>query len=85
MMGASSSDSRSCVRSADWLKAFLSDPGTEQFYGLKNHMPGYAERMTEEELDLIVRWMLRDYAETHVEDYESRRKELAEALEARGK
>lgn len=66
--------------SAVWLKAFLGDPGTEQFYGLKNHMPAYGERMTEAELDLLVRWMLRDYAPTEVEDYPSRREELAKAL-----
>ncbi|MDA0282238.1 MAG: hypothetical protein O3B86_02680 [Planctomycetota bacterium] len=35
-------------------------------------MPAYAEKMTEEELDLLVRWMTGDYFETHVEDYTSR-------------
>ncbi|MDA1162791.1 MAG: cytochrome b N-terminal domain-containing protein [Planctomycetota bacterium] len=58
--------------SAKWLKAFIRDPGSAQFYGVKNHMPAYAEKMTEEELDLLVRWMTGDYFETHVEDYTSR-------------
>ncbi len=69
--------------SATWLKAFLGDPGTEQFYGLKNHMPAYGDRLTEDELDLLVRWMLRDYGTpTEVHDYPSRKEELAKALAA---
>ena len=48
--------------SAKWLKAFISNPGSDQFYGSKNHMPAYAEKMTSEELDLLVRWMTGDYS-----------------------
>jgi ubiquinol-cytochrome c reductase cytochrome b subunit len=58
--------------SAKWLKAFIRDPGSDQFYGSKNHMPSYAEKMTDHELDILVRWMTGDYYETHVEDYPSR-------------
>lgn len=58
--------------SAKWLKAFIGDPGTEQFYGAKNHMPAYGDKMNAKDLDLLVRWMTGDYHETHVEDYPSR-------------
>ncbi len=58
--------------SAKWLKAFISDPGSDQFYGAKNHMPAYADKMNAKDLDLLVRWMTGDYHETHVEDYPSR-------------
>jgi ubiquinol-cytochrome c reductase cytochrome b subunit len=40
-----------------WLRDFLTDPGHPQFYGEKNQMPGFASRMTPEELQLLVRWM----------------------------
>lgn len=62
--------------SAAWLKAFLKNPGSEQFYGKKNRMPAYADKLTEKELDLLVRWMTGDYYETHVEGYKSRVSEL---------
>jgi ubiquinol-cytochrome c reductase cytochrome b subunit len=58
--------------SADWLKAFIRYPDSEQFYGEKNHMPAYGPtRMTEQEMDLLVRWMTKDYAPTEVEEYPS--------------
>ncbi len=55
--------------SSEWLKAFIADPGTEQFYGDRNHMPAYAEKLTEEELDLLVRWFTGDYLKTEILDY----------------
>ena len=58
--------------SAKWLKAFIGDPGSDQFYGAKNHMPAYADKMTDKDLDLLVCWMTGDYHETHVENYPSR-------------
>jgi quinol-cytochrome oxidoreductase complex cytochrome b subunit/mono/diheme cytochrome c family protein len=69
--------------SATWLKAFLSDPGTEQFYGKKNHMPAYGARMSPQDLDLLVRWMARDYPATNVHPYPSQREALQQALDAR--
>lgn len=62
--------------SAKWLKAFISDPGSDQFYGAKNHMPAYADKMNAKDLDLLVRWMTSDYHETHVEEYPSRMSEV---------
>ncbi len=55
--------------SAAWLRDFISDPGSEQHYGPKNRMPSYAGKMTADELDLLVRWLTRDYYPTSVEDY----------------
>ena len=58
--------------SAKWLKAFIRDPGTEHFYGDKNHMPAYGEsKLSDDELDLLVRWMTRDYFPTQVKEYTS--------------
>ncbi len=62
--------------SAEWLKAFLKNPGSEQFYGAKNRMPSYAEKLTADEMDVLVRWMTGDYFATHVETYSSRVSEL---------
>ena len=44
-----------------WLREFLSNPGHEKFYGSNNTMPAFGERLTEKELDLLVRWMVGDY------------------------
>ena len=44
-----------------WLREFLSNPGHEKFYGSNNAMPAFGERLTEKELDLLVRWMVGDY------------------------
>ena len=44
-----------------WLKEFLQNPGHEKLYGTNNVMPAFGERMTEKELDLLVRWMVGDY------------------------
>jgi ubiquinol-cytochrome c reductase cytochrome b subunit len=44
-----------------WLKVFLQNPGHEKFYGSNNVMPAFGERLTEKELDLLVRWMVGDY------------------------
>lgn len=50
----------------EWLKSFISDPSTEEFYGYdgegeKNAMPAFGETLPEEELNLLVRWMIGDY------------------------
>ena len=66
--------------STAWLKAFVENAGSEQFYGEKNQMPVFAEKISAKNLDLIVRWMTGDYAETEVHDYPSKVKELQEQL-----
>ncbi len=64
-----------------WLKAFIKNPGSDQFYGERNHMPAYAEKMTTEELDLLVRWLRSDYFATHIKDYEVSSPESAESTQ----
>ncbi|MEX0726903.1 MAG: cytochrome b N-terminal domain-containing protein [Planctomycetaceae bacterium] len=59
--------------SAEWLKSFISNPGAEEHYGDNNLMPAYAEKLTEKELDLLVRWMVGDY-------YRSEEAHAAEAV-----
>jgi ubiquinol-cytochrome c reductase cytochrome b subunit len=46
---------------ADWLTRFIQNPGHEDFYGDNNAMPGFERRMTDRDLDLLVRWMVGDY------------------------
>ena len=53
--------------SSEWLKSFISNPGADRHYGSKNKMPAYEGKLTERELDLLVRWLTGDYAPTHLE------------------
>ncbi len=55
--------------STDWLRAFLANPGSPQFYGDKNHMPHYADKLSESELNLLVNWLTGNFAPTQVNDY----------------
>lgn len=66
-----------------WLKDFLSHPARSQHYAAKNQMPGFADRLSDEELDLLVRWMLKDYHETQIEPHRSRIEELQQGLTER--
>jgi len=66
--------------SSVWLKDFIRNPGAGRHYSSKNRMPAYRpENITDEELNLLVRWMTRDYVPTLVEDYPNRSAELAAA------
>lgn len=44
-----------------WLAAFIENPGHDQFYGDKNKMPPYAEKLSEHELTMLVRFFTGDY------------------------
>ena len=55
-----------------WLKAFIDNPGTEQFYGENNCMPAFADKLSSSDMDLLVRWMIGDYAATEVKPYNSK-------------
>ncbi|MCH8221167.1 MAG: cytochrome c, partial [Proteobacteria bacterium] len=47
----------------DWLKAFIEDPG--KHYNMDNNfMPAFKEQLTEKEINLLVRWMIKDYVPT---------------------
>ena len=51
-----------------WLRDFIAHPDDEQHYGERNHMPAYADVLTEQELDLLVRWLTGDYYREPVAD-----------------
>lgn len=60
-----------------WLKDFIRNPGAARHYGEKNQMPAYSSsQITDEDLDLLVRWMTGNHFPTEVEDYPDRRSEL---------
>jgi ubiquinol-cytochrome c reductase cytochrome b subunit len=66
-----------------WLKDFIRHPDAARHYGAKNRMPAYGEdKLSDTELDLLVRWMTGDYPQTQVEDYPSQMTTLTEALGA---
>lgn len=46
---------------AGWLKRFIGDPGLPTNYGEHNHMPAFKTRISDRELDLLVRWMTGNY------------------------
>lgn len=43
--------------SEKWLTSFVGDPGGKDHYGKRNRMPGFAKRMSAQEMDLLVKWM----------------------------
>lgn len=60
-----------------WLKDFIRNPGAARHYGEKNQMPAYpASQITDEDLDLLVRWMTANHYPTEVADYPDRTAEL---------
>lgn len=69
--------------SANWLKAFISNPGSGQFYGMKNQMPGFANKMSDQELHLLVSWLTGQYHTTEVEDYKNQKVRVDQAMQER--
>lgn len=66
-----------------WLKDFIRNPGAAYHYGEKNQMPASAPtQLSDKDLDLLVRWLTRDYLPSEVEDYPDRRAELPDAATA---
>ena len=49
--------------SAEWLRDFLRDPGKKRFYGSHNAMPSFGERLTGQELEFVIKWLLHDWPE----------------------
>ena len=67
--------------SAAWLKDFIRHPDAARHYGAKNKMVAYSpEKLSEENLDLLVRWMTHDYTESAVQDYANQMDVLKSAL-----
>ena len=69
--------------SAEWLKAFITNPGSGQFYGEKNQMPAFADILSDSELELLVKWMTKDYGTTEVEGYRDHSSEMTDAIAAK--
>ena len=68
--------------SAAWLKDFIRHPDAARHYGAKNQMVAYSpEKLTDQDLDLLVRWMTRDYPASSVHDYENQMAVLKAAME----
>lgn len=53
--------------SSDWLRSFILNPGASHNYGKKNQMPSYEGKLSDHELDMLVRWMTGDYSPTELE------------------
>jgi len=69
--------------SAAWLKDFIRHPDAARHYGAKNRMVAYSpEKLTDQDLDLLVRWLTRDYPPSSVQDYDSQMDVLKSALSA---
>jgi len=43
--------------SEEWLHDFLLNPGAEHHYGERNAMPSYEGRMSDQDLEILLRWM----------------------------
>lgn len=44
-----------------WLIDFIKDAGHDQFYGSRNRMPAFRGKLSDDELQLLVRWLVGDY------------------------
>jgi ubiquinol-cytochrome c reductase cytochrome b subunit len=67
--------------SALWLKDFIRNPGAARHYGAKNAMTASTpEKLSDQDLDLLVRWMTGDYVPSTVPDYSSRIGDVENAL-----
>lgn len=67
--------------SAAWLKDFIRHPDAARHYGAKNRMVVYSpQKLTDQDLDLLVRWLTHDYPVSSVHDYGSQMATLKAAL-----
>ncbi len=53
--------------SEEWLRDFLLNPGAAHHYGDRNAMPSYKERVSEHDLDILLRWMRHRWYEPNQE------------------
>jgi ubiquinol-cytochrome c reductase cytochrome b subunit len=49
--------------SEEWLRDFLLNPGAKHNYGQRNAMPSFKDRMSEKDLDILLKWMLHRWYE----------------------
>ena len=66
-----------------WLTAFLKDPGSVQFYGDKNQMPAFADKLSATELEHLTTWLTRTYEPTEVPPYSDRSPLVKDAVQER--
>lgn len=67
--------------STAWLKDFIRHPDAARHYGAKNEMVVYSpQKLSDKDLDLLVRWLTRDYVPTNVPDYADQTDVLKAAL-----
>lgn len=63
--------------SAAWLKDFIRHPDADRHYGEKNRMPAYsAEKLSDQELNMLVRYITGDFQATEVSEYSDRAADL---------
>ncbi len=68
--GASGYPTMAKYGSAAWLKDFIRNPAAARHYGAKNQMTASTpEKLTDQDLDLLVQWMTGDYSPSTVPDY----------------
>jgi len=46
-----------------WLKSFVGNPAGDEHYGKRNRMPGFSERLSTKEMQLLVDWMRHQWYE----------------------
>jgi ubiquinol-cytochrome c reductase cytochrome b subunit len=79
--GASGYPTMAKYGSAAWLKDFIRNPGAARHYGAKNQMTSSTpEKLTETDLDLLVRWMTGDHTPSKVPDYPSQMEAVKAAI-----
>lgn len=49
----------------EWLTEFIRNPGHARFYGERNAMPAFAEQLSADRLDLLVRWFIDAESQNH--------------------
>lgn len=65
-----------------WLRDFIRHPGAARHYGEKNRMPEYGpQKLSDHDLDLLVRWMTGNYQASEVPDYPDHTDELLAAID----
>lgn len=72
----------------DWLRGMIRQPGGDHYYHedfSANGMPAFKDRLSEKELNLLIRWMTKTYYKTNIEALPSRKEELEAALKNRKK
>lgn len=49
--------------SGKWLKDFIKNPGDKRFYGKRNAMPAFESKLSDQQLDMLVDWLLHRWQE----------------------